>query len=345
MVVLCLSTVFLLGAAVESGAACGTCHTMHDNFGGGGMTSGSFGGGFADGQCMACHMNEDGSDAVNDAIAAPGVSHQNNPLDGGGKYLAAGSFYFLTLGDEYAHNVEEFENPDDTHGLTPPGGTTLEGALTCGSCHLTEYQHHANQGGSYANPSTVGFADGTGIGQFYRFLSGATGVDIINGPNGIKGGEDGDWEFTSGPQDHNVYIADNDYNSTAEDTITYVCNLCHGNFHGSANAGSPSAWVRHPTDFSLNDGSNNEYSSYGTYKVITPIAADNGISNVSGDALTMTDYNSLDTGGTNLHLVTCISCHRAHGSEHPDMLRWSYSTQMAGSGSGGCFNCHTSKGV
>jgi predicted CXXCH cytochrome family protein len=343
MVVLCIATVFLLFSPDQSFGLdeCATCHTMHNSLGGGGMT-GSFGDGFADGQCMACHLNEDGSDAVNDNIPAPGVQHENNPLSSGGKYLAAGSFYFLTLGDEYAHNVEEFENTDDVHGLTPPGGITLE-KFNCASCHLTKYQHHANQGGAYANPSIVGFADGTGIGQSYRFLSGATGGGI-NGPNGIKGGEDGDWEFTSGPQEHNVYVADNDYNSTAQDTITYVCNLCHGDFHGSANAGSPSAWIRHPTDFSLNDGNNSEYASYGTYKIITPIAVDNAISNNTGDELTMTEYNSLDTGGTNLHLVTCISCHRAHGSEHPDMLRWSYSTQMAGSGSGGCFNCHTSKG-
>jgi predicted CXXCH cytochrome family protein len=38
-------------------------------------------------------------------------------------------------------------------------------------------------------------------------------------------------------------------------------------------------------------------------------------------------------------IVTCISCHRAHGSPYYKLLRWDY----AGSISTGCAYCHTSK--
>jgi predicted CXXCH cytochrome family protein len=39
-------------------------------------------------------------------------------------------------------------------------------------------------------------------------------------------------------------------------------------------------------------------------------------------------------------IVTCISCHRAHGTPYYKMVRWDY----AGSAGGGfCANCHTSK--
>jgi len=45
-------------------------------------------------------------------------------------------------------------------------------------------------------------------------------------------------------------------------------------------------------------------------------------------------------------IVTCISCHRAHGSQYADLLRWDYATMTAHNGTTGnvgCFQCHTSK--
>ncbi|MDA3786250.1 MAG: hypothetical protein PF568_05105, partial [Deltaproteobacteria bacterium] len=44
-------------------------------------------------------------------------------------------------------------------------------------------------------------------------------------------------------------------------------------------------------------------------------------------------------------IVTCISCHRAHGSTNADMLRWNYEDMAAhaGDNSTGCFACHTTK--
>ncbi|MFC1513206.1 cytochrome c3 family protein [Thermodesulfobacteriota bacterium] len=46
-------------------------------------------------------------------------------------------------------------------------------------------------------------------------------------------------------------------------------------------------------------------------------------------------------------VVMCLSCHRAHGSEYPDMLRWDYNTMIVNDEQGatgtGCFVCHSSK--
>lgn len=43
----------------------------------------------------------------------------------------------------------------------------------------------------------------------------------------------------------------------------------------------------------------------------------------------------------------CLSCHRVHGSEYPDILRWDYSKMIAGDPGdeegNGCFVCHTTK--
>jgi predicted CXXCH cytochrome family protein len=46
-------------------------------------------------------------------------------------------------------------------------------------------------------------------------------------------------------------------------------------------------------------------------------------------------------------IVLCLSCHRAHGSAHDDLLRWDYAGMQAGTtgaeAGSGCFICHTTK--
>jgi len=46
-------------------------------------------------------------------------------------------------------------------------------------------------------------------------------------------------------------------------------------------------------------------------------------------------------------MVICLSCHRAHASDQPDMLRWDYNLMIVdrtGPAAGtGCFKCHTDK--
>jgi hypothetical protein len=44
-------------------------------------------------------------------------------------------------------------------------------------------------------------------------------------------------------------------------------------------------------------------------------------------------------------IVMCLSCHRAHGSNYPDILRFNYSAIDTDNGNNdvGCFVCHASK--
>jgi predicted CXXCH cytochrome family protein len=181
-------------------------------------------------------------------------------------------------------------------------------------------------------------------GHGYRFLV------------GTKGYEDTDWQFTESSTDHNEYFGLGTpalLGCTAalschgaggvrppNGTISEFCATCHGNFHTLATSTSTgvgsvaaSPFIRHPSDFSLpNSG---EYTAYQTYLTSSPVARIGAVPASSGQAV---------TPGTDA--VMCLSCHVAHGSSYPDLLRWDYTTMEVGGGSAtgtGCFACHSAK--
>ena len=118
------------------------------------------------------------------------------------------------------------------------------------------------------------------------------------------------------------------------------CATCHGNFHTLSGPGGDgigddiiSPFIRHPTDIVIkNEG---EYQFYTTYDVTAPV----------GRTTVPDTSSSAVVPGTDV--VMCLSCHTAHASDYPDMLRWDYSqmiTATTGPGAGkGCFVCHTQK--
>ncbi len=163
--------------------------------------------------------------------------------------------------------------------------------------------------------------------------------------DGVTGVEDPNWEQTVSPTQHNVYKGTTaNYTSAlnlTNNSIGELCAGCHGKFHhGSVDLkegmrNSAGAWIRHPSDVLLpNEG---EYAAYTVYDPLAPVAK----TSLDGTV------TSVVTPGEDV--VTCISCHRAHGSPYPDMLRWDYTNDCsAGSDDTaanpcGCFTCHTTK--
>jgi predicted CXXCH cytochrome family protein len=118
----------------------------------------------------------------------------------------------------------------------------------------------------------------------------------------------------------------------SNNTISGFCATCHGVFHLLQDIGGStiSPFTRHPTDVVIpNEG---EYQYYTTYSVEAPP----GRTTVP-DSVSSTVYPGSD-------VVTCLSCHAAHATDYPDMLKWDYNEMVAaGGGSGGCFTCHTTK--
>jgi hypothetical protein len=341
----------------EVSKKCADCHTMHNNqdgqpiVGAGAQsfllnTAGNT-------SCWGCHAGGTANN-IDPVTGAPQIRHTNSTD------LAGGNFAYIT-GDKSGatgntktrgHNVIDTGVTDDnfSSGAYPPGDEfsqsvdglnnatfTCAGKLGCHGDRTAENEDEAIYGSHHAKDSVLKFgsineaSQGSSSGTSYRFLS------------GVKGGEDSDWEASVSVSDHNEYKGatsgtESTKTSPGGNTISGLCAECHGNFHGDvADTGGSSPWGRHPTDISLPDTSA-EYANYTTYNVQVPVARTT-IPNVAG--------NTVDPADTTDDIVMCLSCHRAHASAYPDMLRWNYEDMVAGaSGEAagtGCFVCHSSK--
>ncbi len=338
---------------------CVDCHTMHNSQGGSAVVSGGPYKALTKGDCGVCHTGtNNGSNSI------PYVNSSSAPtynFDGTKTTLAGGSFYWVATNgggdDTKGHNVASYSSADATIGDTPPGWNTTYTAngqvaggagtwstqLTCAGTngchgdHSKSTNFDAISGAHHGDDSTI---DGSTVAKSFRFLK------------GIKGTEDSDWEYTASSSDHNGYYA-SDYNKDGATidsaSINYLCAECHGDFHKNSSinntSGGGSPWLRHPTDYDMNNVSTKEYGSYPNASKFNSVSA-------AGDYFT--DVPVGNTGGTVKSsvlsatgdaVVLCISCHKAHGSPYADLLRWDYTQCSAGGTQSncGCFACHTSK--
>lgn len=250
--------------------------------------------------------------------------------------MAGGNFYWVTQtgGAPKGHNVAGIASPD-TRFSTVPGSSASYYQVTCAGasgCHgdrSKSDQYQAMYGAHHDDDSII---DGTTVGKSYRFLK------------GILGKEDSDWEQSVSNADHNQYKGVDRTDETQDDpsTISHLCAECHGDFHnGSGNISSGtwgSPWLRHPTDYDMGSTpSGSEYRQYyystkgdNLYNPLVPVASED-VSSVKSSVT----FNK-DT------IITCLSCHRAHGSPYDSIMRWDYKS-WPGSGTNGCTVCHTSK--
>ncbi|MEN8135151.1 MAG: cytochrome c3 family protein [Thermodesulfobacteriota bacterium] len=257
--------------------------------------------------------------------------------------LAGGSFYWVSQGfDLMGHNVVGV-GATQVLGRQPPGDSTSTtfDFLTCAGtngCHgdlSVASQVKAIWGGHHSPEESLS-TDGSTLGRSYRLLLGISGV------------EDPNWEYSLAVGDHNQYFGnvrsgDDDLDTR---TISHLCAKCHGDFHSgaglagvSADASFVSPWIRHPVDFDMGDAAGSEYTFYGgsgSYNVTTPLASDNIVLGVLSTV-------TLGGVGDGSAIITCITCHRAHGSPYDYSLRWDYKNWPGGALDGGCYDCHTVK--
>ncbi|GAB4486922.1 MAG: cytochrome c [Thermodesulfovibrionales bacterium] len=307
---------------------CSGCHTMHNSQNGTVVNTNPLYVNGAPyllvGDCYACH-------SVN------GTAGILPKVDDPANLRAAGTFATaVATTDSRRHNVAYIgSGADAALGQTPPGnnGTALAGnGLTC-----------AGNVGCHGNPSVDTSASTIGgfeamTGYHHNSIAGGSGYRFLRVNDGTNGGHgtpvggfgSADWELGGATAaNHNVYQG-----GAGGNTISQACAKCHGQFHGVANTGAASPFTRHPVDRDLTAGMiANADVDYENNPFV--------FSNTAGVSTTAA-YTT-----TNAQ-VGCVSCHRGHGSANPDLLRFDYTTQVAGANPGaatgfGCLGCHYSQ--
>lgn len=351
-----LAIVLACVASPAFGVPCSNCHTMHNSQDRQPMRfdlNGSPLPMLLRGTCIQCHTG------LNTVVSTtPGVYSTASPTyvwgDTSGAAntaLAGGSFYYVDLDETAGHNVREIAAAGFDARLvdTPPGGSALPASgpspqLKCAGtngCHgdTAIANPLLSLSGAHHQNVTGASVDGTSIGRSYRFL------------DGVLGWEDTNWEFTSSTTDHNRYVAEDRALPTTvtASTISGFCAKCHGYFHNTtAGGGTPgiayaggfiSPWLRHPTDFDMADlPGTSDYAAYNTYKTKAPV----------GRSVIQLSAGLTSDVGNDQGILTCLTCHRAHGSPYNASMRWNYRAwpgidPVTGSVQSGCQVCHTSK--
>lgn len=279
---------------------CDDCHTMHtsQNATSGGATPQGFLLGAQD--CAGCHAYSTSNDAAGlgtGTVAAPQVIATTNTNAAG--YFVNGALATAAL-NAAQHNIFDLGNPQDTNmtagaDQNQPGG--LAAAVTGG----------AGTGlGDGTDPALACTSCHTQSGHHaggtnYRLLSGAqtTSGAAIYG--------------TAGTRDNGTYDAVG---------MNNFCATCHANFHGTANTGAASPFIRHPTSVRT--------STAAGASIVTPAQSAVVLLGAAAD-------------GTNEDYVMCITCHMPHGNANADMLSFVYGDNSAGDGTAdvGCESCHS----
>ncbi|MEN8264961.1 MAG: cytochrome c3 family protein [Nitrospirota bacterium] len=355
---------------------CANCHTMHNSQDGGALFRDGTGIGWDSGQlqggslsttpaqkllvtsCVGCHSNaEDDSTIV--AVGGSNIPIVYNtggyPSGSGASNtpLAGGNFWYVAQTDDsncapedcdaYGHNVFGISGQDQDL-LTAPGTVDACGVGECHATLSTSDNSRHKPGCQACHQRLFHHVDSneTSSNTSYRFLWGHAVDGGLNPVAWVEGVEDDDWEQET-VSDHNYYKGTTATYSSGgaglsnNHTMSAFCSGCHAHFHGpwqvinsNDGMGSGSPWLRHPTDIALPE--TGEYSAYdpvSSYSTEAPVAW--------VDPVNPTDRAQA--------IVMCLSCHRPHGSDQPDMLRWDYDNMVAGGGTNttGCFTCHTTK--
>ncbi len=347
-------------AAARVSGECANCHTMHNSQNGTDVNGDGPYEALVSNSCVGCHTGTN-----NGSNTTPYVMSTVEPVLNVNT-LAGGNFWWVeNVNDNRGHNAWA-SNPENSITGAPLSYRSCGGGAT--SCHLNLSNAFSGVGAGagwngrqgctkchmlahdYGGPKGFHHKDDTGLiidtedEGWYRFLAAHSSGG--GGRHGVKGIEDHDWQYTRGAGDHNEYYGYEGDRDEVQDTgnlgfrtlghaMTAYCVGCHPYAHMEISSTSGS-WIRHPSDAVIpNTG---EYATAfgaaggtGTYNPAVPVARAN---------LTAV----LDTVILASDMVMCLSCHVAHGSPYPDMLRWDYEATVAdGGGSGGCFTCHTGK--
>jgi predicted CXXCH cytochrome family protein len=350
----CLFTLALggLAYAFHSGgvAECGGCHSMHAPKAGGSFL---LIGADPSSTCLSCHQQAGlltpSSYHISTADADMGTGVPPRQRTPGGDFGWLKKTYTFTArsgatptteaGDTHGHNIvaADFGYVADATNVTAPGGTFASSQLGCDSCHDPHGQTRRLSDGTLVNGSVLGQKTSPIIGSgSYNNSATPVGDQAIGVYRLLRGGGDTSIpgaNFTASviavaPSTYNQTEATNQvrvaYGASGINTWGNWCATCHPNMHSSGN-------YVHPVDQSLGSGVANIYNAYVKSGDLTGNAATSFLSLVpfaenTNDLPTLRSHASNTNGYLNgpgsSDKVMCLSCHRAHASGFPEMLRW-----------------------
>jgi hypothetical protein len=329
-------------------AECTGCHSIHSPKPGGSFL---LIGGDQSSTCLSCHQHAGDTDpssyhiSTADADQPTGVPPKQRTPGGDFGWLRKDYSFVVRgntineLGQTHGHNIiaADAGYTVDTDNTTAPGGTFPSSQLGCQSCHDphsanrrlsdgTYVRNVASAGqvyapiigsGSYNNSALPAAGEAVGV---YRLLRGLgdnsqgvtfTGVAIAVVPSSYNRTEASTQTRTA-------------YGASGEDTWGNWCATCHPGMHSSGN-------YVHPVDKNLNSTVANNYNAYVKSGDLTGTSANSFTSLVpfmenTGDIATLASHAKNDdtylNGPSTSDQVACLSCHRAHATGWPEMLRW-----------------------
>ncbi len=330
-------------------AECGGCHSMHSPKAGGSFL---LQGSDASSTCLNCHGKPDTAPSSYHVMTYPAPAAGSAPVErtpGGDLAWLLKSYSFTVRGtttnengQTHGHSIVARDQglSVDTDFTTAPGGTFPSSQLGCNSCHNPHGKYRilgngtvAKSGapiigsGSYNNSPSPTSSPNYAVGVYRLLQSGdetaTVGVSFPGAPAAIAPSTYNQSEATN-----QVRVA---YGSGTSNFTTWGqwCAACHPNMHSSGN-------YVHPIDQSLDTlaGNYNSYISSGNmtgssgsaFLSLVPFAeATEDLTTLKSHA---SNTNAYLNGPATTDKVMCLSCHRAHATAWPDMLRWDYETDF-----------------
>jgi predicted CXXCH cytochrome family protein len=339
-----------MASAFHSGgvAECSGCHSMHAPKGGGSFL---LIGTDQSSTCLSCHeqagLATPSSYHVSTATADMPTGVAPKQRTPGGDFGWLRKDYTFTvrgtttteLGQTHGHNIVAVDKGyvADTANPTAPGGTFPSSQLGCQSCHDPHGQTRRLSDNTLVKGGVNGVATAPIIGSgSYNNSPAPTAGQAVGVYRLLRGKGDvyGSVAFISSinavaPSTYNQSEATNQvrvaYGAAGTDTWGNWCAACHPNMHSNGN-------YVHPIDQSLGTTIANNYNAYVKSGNLTGTPAASFTSLVpfienTGDLKTLQSHakndNSYLNGPATNDKVSCMSCHRAHATGFPEMLRFS----------------------
>ena len=310
--ILLLPFVLLAGEwHVGASLQCGQCHVEHGTAGGqpipGGPYSTLLQKGSVNELCLSCH---DGSDPTAPDVLAPVTMYGQAPSN----ESAAGHLLTIGVPNPGGHAL-------GVSTITPLNSTGRTITVTCASCH----DYHGNS--NYRNLRY----DPNGVGDSINIVA---GVDVfwLNAP-------------ANPPTTAGSVAAYNHGNIGYKSSWSRWCGACHDQVATNSVAVLPAHFNGHPGEVSFLSGGSSSHADVthwiagtGEGFVGNTVVVGEGIPRLPFLQPTAIDFASTQQVQSS-NVMSCISCHKSHGSDFGKSLRWPY-VEGGVNYISGCQQCH-----